>query len=286
MQNRYVADVGDFGKFGLLRALAGVVDSSNGPRLSVGVVWYRPSKETGPSGDGSKRSYLDASRRQPFEECDPELFGCLKAISDTNRDLNEIRDRGILGGKRAAFYNVAIEAPERRWSREKREDTRSEWWKGALECVGDKQIVFLDPDNGLAPRSVPIRLKGATKYAYLHEEVASLTAIESNPVIVIYHHLGRSFEGRAAKHPEQMHRWAAKLKDDLQLAVEPEVLWYRRGTARAYFVLFTSDDDRTKLIRERLQRFRGGPWLAHRHFTHRCSPVGAENSVVGVDLQR
>ena len=45
MQNRYVADVGDFGKFELLRALVGVVDSDDGPRLSVGVVWYRPSKE-------------------------------------------------------------------------------------------------------------------------------------------------------------------------------------------------------------------------------------------------
>ena len=113
MQNRYVADVGDFGKFGLLRALAGVTGSDDGPRLSIGVVWYRPSKETGPPGDGKKRDYLDSSRQQRFEECDPELFGHLKEISDANRDLNEIGDRGILGGEPGDLYNCAIEVPER-----------------------------------------------------------------------------------------------------------------------------------------------------------------------------
>ena len=82
MRNQYVADVGDFGKLGLLRALAGVAGSGDGPCLSVGVVWYRPSVETGPAGDGTKRGYLHSSRRQRYEECDPELFGHLKEISD------------------------------------------------------------------------------------------------------------------------------------------------------------------------------------------------------------
>lgn len=265
MQNRYVADVGDFGKFGLLRALAGVTGSDDGPRLSVGVVWYRPSKETGPTGDGKKRGYLDSSR-QHFEECDPELFGHLKEISDTNRDLNEIGDRGILGGQPADFYNCAIEVPERHWNRDKRQDTRADWWKQALDRVEDKEIVFLDPDNGLAPRSVPITRKGATKYAY-QEEIASLVALDSAPVIVIYHHLARGFDGRPATHPEQMRKWAVKLSDELELVEEPEVLWYRRGTARAYFVLLESHDQRIAVIRKRLEAFRASLWFEHEHFT-------------------
>ena len=138
MQNRYAADVGDFGKFGLLRALAGVTGPGGGPRLSVGVVWYRPSVETGPPGDGTKRGYLDNSRRQPYEACDPGLFAQLKAISDINRNLNEIRDRGVLGDS-ADFCNCAVEVPERHWSRDRRRDTRAEWWKQALERVAGKQ---------------------------------------------------------------------------------------------------------------------------------------------------
>lgn len=267
MQNRYVADVGDFGKFGLLRALRGITDPDDGPCLSLGVVWYRPSKEEGPSGDGSKRGYLEPSKRPLYEACDPKLFGRLKEISHTNRDLCEIEDSDILGHEQASFYNVAIDVPERHWSREKREERRRDWFKGALECVGDKEIVFLDPDNGLAPRSVPIRLKGATKYTYPQEEIALLRAIETKPVIVIYHHLGRSFEGQPADHPKQMHQWATKLRDGLDLAEEPEVLWYRRGTARAYFVLLDSGHDRNNVIRHRLQRFRSGLWFEHEHFT-------------------
>lgn len=267
MQNRYVADVGDFGKFGLLRALMGITDPDHGPCLSLGVVWYRPSREEGPSGDGSKRGYLEPSKQPLYEACDPELFVRLKEISDTNRDLREIDDRDVLGHEQTSFHNVAIDVPERNWSREKREERRRDWFKGALECVGDKEIVFLDPDNGLAPKSVPIRLKGATKYTYLQEEIAELRAIETKPVIVIYHHLGRSFEGQPADHPKQMHQWATKLRDELDLAEEPEVLWYRRGSARVYFVLQASDDDRSNVIRHRLQRFRSGLWFEHEHFT-------------------
>ena len=266
MQNRYAADVGDFGKFGLLRALAGAAGPGGGPRLSVGVVWYRPSVETGPPGDGTKRGYLDNSRRQPYEECDPELFAQLKAISDTDRTLTAIEDSGVLGDS-ADFHNCAIEVPGRHWSSDRRRATRAEWWKQALERVAGNQIVFLDPDNGLAPASVPITRKAATKYAYLQPEVGSLLALDRPPVIVIYHHLGRSFQGRPATHPEQMRQWAAKLNNELELAQEPEILWYRRGTARAYFVLLESGDHRIAAIRRRLEAFRNSPWFTHEHFT-------------------
>lgn len=44
MQNRYAGDIGDFGKFGLLRAL-------RGSGLSIGVNWYLVPDETR-IGDG------------------------------------------------------------------------------------------------------------------------------------------------------------------------------------------------------------------------------------------
>ena len=42
MQNRYAGDVGDFGKYGLLRTLC-----REPPLLSLGVVWYLVSDEQG-----------------------------------------------------------------------------------------------------------------------------------------------------------------------------------------------------------------------------------------------
>ena len=38
MQNRYTGDIGDFGKYGLLRALCSPVGEIQ--RLQLGVVWY------------------------------------------------------------------------------------------------------------------------------------------------------------------------------------------------------------------------------------------------------
>ena len=49
MQDRYVGDIGDFVKYGLLRAIRG--------EKSLGVVWYlRPND--GPVGDGRHTAYL------------------------------------------------------------------------------------------------------------------------------------------------------------------------------------------------------------------------------------
>ncbi len=38
MQDRYTADIGDFGKYGLLRALCSPVD--DGSNAWLGLVWY------------------------------------------------------------------------------------------------------------------------------------------------------------------------------------------------------------------------------------------------------
>ena len=41
MQNKYVGDIGDFGKYGLLRALTGhQTTSASEPHLTLGIVWY------------------------------------------------------------------------------------------------------------------------------------------------------------------------------------------------------------------------------------------------------
>ena len=226
----------------------------------MGVVWYRPDIETGAPGDGSKRSYLN-NAQQLFRQCDPELFDCLKGISATNRNVNAIEESRILRGSQACFYNNEMQTPERGWSRNQREDVRANWWRGAFERVAGKQIVFLDPDNGLAPNSAPIRHKRAMKYAYLQEEIASLVTAASAPAIVIYHHLGRK-----AKHAAQMLKWAERLQHDLQLNEEPEILWHSGGTARAYFVLFPSADDHTATVRRRLSRFRDSLWFQLGHF--------------------
>ena len=47
MQNKYVADVGDFGKHGLLRRLSGATADDQLDPLRLGLVWYAFPDECG-----------------------------------------------------------------------------------------------------------------------------------------------------------------------------------------------------------------------------------------------
>ena len=54
MQDRYAGDVGDFGKFGLLRTLCEL----NAPQLKLGIVWYLVPEESH-NEDGKHTKYLN-----------------------------------------------------------------------------------------------------------------------------------------------------------------------------------------------------------------------------------
>ena len=98
MQNQYVGDIGDFGKYGLLRALAG-------DPLRLGVVWYlfpyEPPKEPG-KGDGKFIDYLchPTAKERKLIECDPFLYDKLHKIVIDEKDRRVVRvqekESGIL----------------------------------------------------------------------------------------------------------------------------------------------------------------------------------------------
>ena len=256
MQHHFVGDVGDFGKYGLLRALTGEWPASE-PRLTLGVVWYLPSGAVGSAADGQKLSYL----RQPerFESCDPKLYYALGQLFDGGvRSLGAVEASGILGDT-TDFFDGAVPQDVR---------SRREWLQEALQAVQGHDVVFLDPDKGLAP---PSAARSSTEHAFVHEVEAFVGRGQS---VVVYHHLGRT-----AKHPVQMREWTERLTRELRLDSEPHVLWYRRGTARAYFVIPT--DAHVRAIGERLQRFGQSRWFEHRHFT----PLPLATPSVSVDAE-
>lgn len=87
MQNRYTGDIGDYVKYGLLRALA------DGRRL--GVAWYLFPDEDH-SDDGRHVDYLHGHGR--CRGHDPDLFDVLKGIViDDRRNIAAVERSGILG---------------------------------------------------------------------------------------------------------------------------------------------------------------------------------------------
>jgi hypothetical protein len=89
MQDRYAGDIGDFGKFALLRALEGA-------GLSVGVNWYKtdtaPDENT-PMGN--------TEFRKNMSQCDPELYEKLNSIFE-----NEPRSIAVAGGKTSVQRSI------------------------------------------------------------------------------------------------------------------------------------------------------------------------------------
>ena len=247
MQDRFVGDIGDFGKYGLLRALTGIYPKAE-PRLSLGVVWYSPGGQVGLDGAGTHRKYLD--RPHQYRDCDTTLFDCLLDIRDgADYRLRAIEASSVLGDGTRFFGNDVPGTIS----------SRVRWSAQALDSMVGIDVVFLDPDNGLAPNSAGA---SSVEHAYLAEVEPFL---QRKQTVIIYHHLGRTFEGYGASHLEQMQGWATRLQAELPLDNKPEILWFRRGTARAYFVLPSERHYNT--IERRLDHFRTGPWFGHRHFT-------------------
>ena len=128
MQDLYVGDIGDFGKYGMLREL-----SKSG--VSLAINWYKVSPKTqGKQNDGKYIDYLQ--NPNIYQQYDAELFNGLKSIvfGDSLRNIQQIETSNLLN---ATFYSDEIF------------NNRICWHKKALDRTKNAEIVFLDPDNGL-----------------------------------------------------------------------------------------------------------------------------------------
>src|ERR1035437_8391672 len=155
MQNRYVGDVGDFGKYALLNALA-----SSGLRL--GILWYLNEFEESNS-DGKFISF------DHLRSLDWRLWEKLRLIRTVKRQLSQIQSAGIVQAD-TAFFDKALPrrkrpcyTPDERTSEQK---LRAKWFEHAVKAMSAAQLVFLDPDNGIAPNGLRTHSTRACKYAF------------------------------------------------------------------------------------------------------------------------
>ena len=80
MKNRYAGDVGDFGKYGLLRHLAGMTSEDDLDSLKLGMVWYLRPDDCG--NDGRHTGYLKQTdkNREEYRACDSDLWDELRRL--------------------------------------------------------------------------------------------------------------------------------------------------------------------------------------------------------------
>lgn len=224
MQSRFAGDIGDFGKYGLLRALAR-------PPLRLGMIWYRtPDGESG----GDRTGYLEQPQR--YRPCDPALFDALSASSRQERSIFSLISSGIFPPD-TCHVKDPVPSSSLRW----------EWYRSALSVIEPCQLVFLDPDNGLAPPSVPRTHRRARHYVY-PEEIASPLGREQS--VLFYHHLSRREPARV-----QIRKCLSRFDPPVL------VLRFHRGGSRV-FVLLPAPSHQT-LLKRRVHHFLETPWKEH-----------------------
>ncbi len=253
MQDRYVGDIGDFGKYGLLRHLAR-------RELSLGVVWGL-NNNVEANNHGQFVKYLMGDP-WGLRQCDPELYDTLKELVEGgDRNVRAIRDRGVLP-EGTAFFEEPLGPPETGSARAKDERLawRRRWREAALATTKRADIVFFDPDNGLAGKSVSVRSKAAQKYIFI-DELAPY--IERGQSVVVYQHATRQKGGIEAT----VAGWLSRFGD----AIRPASAWamtYHRQQARIYFVLSSATHRRT--LEECSRELVAGPWGRGGHFRLRA----------------
>ena len=227
MQDRYAGDIGDYGKFGILRALAA-------KGVSIGVNWYLVETLQ------QELSIKDGQKLIPdgLASCDPELAKTLLAISQgPGRAVRALEEAGLIPG--ACYYSSKVPVED-----------RPGWHKRALSTLARANVVFLDPDNGLLVKSVGKRSVRAPKYAF-YEEVADYVARGQS--VLVYNH--RSRKKKDAYFSEIFERLAAAVPQ----ACDVTAITFPKGSVRDYFAICASAEH-ARLIRECFEDLYGSVW--------------------------
>jgi hypothetical protein len=238
MRDSYVGDVGDFGKYALLNTLAG-------NDLRLGVLWCRNS-ELDATRDGCFTAYPE------LRSCDPNLYDRLvQILKNKQRRLSQVEVNDILP-RNALFYDTAMPAPRipcfSTAAREAQSQLRAAWFDEAFKRLSGADMVFLDPDNGLASSRCKKHLRSSVKYVF-EEEVAAWQ--KRGQSVVLYQHQKR--RSLAEQVSEQRKILAAE--------APCHAVSFHRRTARIYYIIPSKDHE--SRISERLTCFLAGDWGNH-----------------------
>ena len=222
MQNRYTGDIGDFAKYGLLRALA--------DERRLGVAWYLYPDETH-NKDGRHTDYLD--HPDQWRHLDPELFDSLHSIVQSGRrTVKDIEQSGLFS--EAVFSGQPLKF---NGNKQERSAQREAWFQATLNDLSDCDLVFADPDNGL--RENEVYQHGAVKH-WKSIPLAEVRALSAGRAAIIYHHNTR-FRGGHAK---EIQHWLDHLGPD------SVALYWRKTSPRTFFIVHPTQD-----IRHRIDEF-------------------------------
>ncbi|MDD4950767.1 hypothetical protein [Sulfuricurvum sp.] len=217
MQNRYTGDIGDFGKFLLLKHLF--------PNAPIATIWYIYPDESH-NTDGSHT--VDESNIKVYQHCSAidsamsELFNAIHCEPSRHVGLFEMYP--VLPN--AHYFKETVVGDG--------EYYRQVWLKRAMCFIEQTQssIVCLDPDNGIEPASMAKLTKSKQgKYA-TYGEIETFFEIGCVDHVVIYQHFHRQ-----GAHETQMQEAKTKFETLYEGRAVVTIIRHNPVQARFYIIL-------------------------------------------------
>lgn len=240
MKHEYVGDIGDFGKYALLKALAA-------SDLVLGVAWYlNVAHESNNDGMFTKYDQL--------RSCDPELHDRLQTIViQGKRSLGAIESASALPD-RTIFFSNPVPFPHAPClssaTRANQCALRKSWHLDGLRMLSGAELIFLDPDNGLAGRTVQCHNLRSQKYVF-REEVSDW--LSRGKSVVLYQH-------------QQRRGLQVQVRSQLgELGHNGWALTFHRTSVRIYYIL-PANERHTDLLANRSTAFLETAWGEKGHF--------------------
>lgn len=172
MKNQYIGDIGDYGKYGLLRFLI-----QKGIRL--GVNWYLAPNDNRP--DGNHVEYLDDDSMRVYDIEVYDEMERLAFLSDKN--IQMVEQSGLL--EETVFYDEILDLELLDWK--ERKERRDAWHQTALDRLKGVDLVFADPDTGLGINQKATQ-KDGQRYIFPNEVMDYFARGQE---VVYYHHRSR-----------------------------------------------------------------------------------------------
>ncbi len=169
MKHQYFGDISDYKKYSLLN------DISDNGKLQIAVAWLLTSNDY--RNDGNINKYLlNSDKWRPFE---PGIFDFLHhaVVVRKTKNLRLVEEQNIVPNAKYFWEELKDNLKE-----------RNKYFKKLKEFSNDSDIVFLDPDNGIATRSIIKGRKNSSKYVFW-DEILSLW--NENHSLLIYQHFPR-----------------------------------------------------------------------------------------------
>lgn len=203
MQDKYVGDIGDFGKYILLNTIY----KESKEKIKLGINWFYVKE------DKTTKYLNDKKYKKCFQEF--QKLNLLKKIVSGGKDIKKIEKKEILPNN-TIFYSEYVPTSSK----------RERWFEESLKSLENADIIFLDPDNGIRTDKVEKKQKADAKYVFI-DEIKKY--YELGKSLIIYNHFDRK--------PKEYNKKINEIKNKISQEIEIRVLRFKRVSVRDFIFL-------------------------------------------------